>query len=108
MIFTHFRSSLIRGIRYSTTASNAATTIVPLPRGKIQDVESFMKAIGRNCEEVANKFESWDKLFTTNSQIMKKEMGIETKQRKYILSWVERYRKGIDPYSIPLPRPKKK
>jgi hypothetical protein len=25
--------------------------------GKIEDVTSFMKVIGRNCEEVAGKFE---------------------------------------------------
>ncbi|KAI8080728.1 IGR protein motif-domain-containing protein [Gilbertella persicaria] len=98
------RSCLIRGVRYSH--SSAATHSVPSVRGNIQDVESFMKAIGRNCEEVAGKFESWEQLFTTNSRIMKNDMGISTKQRKYILSWSERYRKGVEPYAISVPKKK--
>ncbi|KAI9487870.1 MAG: hypothetical protein EXX96DRAFT_615617 [Benjaminiella poitrasii] len=101
---TQIRSTLIRGIRY--IHSNAS--IVPPTRGAIQDVPSFMKAIGRDCEQLADKFESWDKLFTTNSRIMKTDMGIEAKQRKYILSWLERYRKGVNPYPISIPRQKKK
>lgn len=99
------RSSVLRGVRYS---HHAANTTVPAPRGNVQDVDSFMKAIGRKCEEVSGKFESWDQLFTTQSRVMKNDMGISTKQRKYILSWLERYRKGVEPYAISVPGPKKK
>lgn len=69
------RSSLIRGVRYSHTA--AINNTIPAPRGKftiswifnsnynnlclilgqIQDVPTFLKAIGRGCDEVAGKFE---------------------------------------------------
>ncbi|CAO3614692.1 unnamed protein product [Mucor hiemalis] len=99
------RNSVLRGVRYS---HHAANTNVPAARGNVQDVASFMKAIGRKCEEVSSKFESWEQLFTTNSRVMKTDMGINTKQRKYILSWLERYRKGIEPYAISVPGPKKK
>ncbi|KAK4510660.1 uncharacterized protein ATC70_005092 [Mucor velutinosus] len=100
------RSSLIRGVRYSHTA--AINNTVPAPRGQIQDVSTFLKAIGRGCDEVAGKFETWDQLFTTGSRAMKTDMGISTKQRKYILSWLERYRNGVEPYAIAVPGPKKK
>ncbi|KAG2233507.1 hypothetical protein INT48_003378 [Thamnidium elegans] len=48
------RSSLLRGVRYS---HHAAETAIPSVRGNIQDVPSFMKAIGRGCDDVASKFE---------------------------------------------------
>ncbi|KAI8064900.1 IGR protein motif-domain-containing protein [Thamnidium elegans] len=99
------RSSLLRGVRYS---HHAAETAIPSVRGNIQDVPSFMKAIGRGCDDVASKFETWEQLFTTKSRAMKTDMGINTKQRKYILSWIERYRNGIAPQAISTPKPKKK
>ncbi|KAI7892210.1 uncharacterized protein EV154DRAFT_419121 [Mucor mucedo] len=48
------RSSVLRGVRYS---HHAANTVVPPVRGFVQDVPTFMKAIGRSCEDVAGKFE---------------------------------------------------
>ncbi|CAO3683517.1 unnamed protein product [Rhizopus microsporus] len=68
------------------------------------NVQTFLKTIGRNCESFADKFETWEQLFTTPSRVMKNDMGIDTKSRKYILSWIERYRKGVQPYSIALPK----
>ncbi|KAI8645644.1 IGR protein motif-domain-containing protein [Parasitella parasitica] len=100
------RSSLIRGVRYSH--SSAVNSTIPSPRGQTQDVASFLKAIGRGCEEFAGKYESWDHLFTTGSRVMKTDMGINTKQRKYILSWLQRYRNGVEPYAIATPGLKKK
>ncbi|KAI9347058.1 IGR protein motif-domain-containing protein [Pilaira anomala] len=105
MIPVTVRSTLLRGVRYS---HHTAEATVPSVRGNIQDVPSFMKAIGRKCEDVAGKFESWEQLFTTKSRAMKADMGINTKQRKYILSWVERYRNGIEPQAISIPKAKKK
>ncbi|KAG1049893.1 hypothetical protein G6F46_009543 [Rhizopus delemar] len=105
MLSSKLYSSIARtGVRYSHHAATAKS--VPSPRGHIQDVESFLKSIGRNCEDFASKFESWEQLFTTNSRVMKNDMGIDTKARKYILSWTERYRKGVQPYAISLPKKK--
>lgn len=75
--------------------------------GEITDVESFLKHAGRGCDESASKFQDWDHLFTVSSRDLK-EFGIPTKQRKYILSRVEFYRQGIDPYPIAVKKPKKK
>ncbi|CEJ02656.1 hypothetical protein RMCBS344292_16655 [Rhizopus microsporus] len=67
------------GVRY--THNNTAKP-VPSPRGQITDVQTFLKTIGRNCESFADKFETWEQLFTTPSRVMKNDMGIDTKSRK--------------------------
>ncbi|KAG2226863.1 hypothetical protein INT45_010142 [Circinella minor] len=105
MFISTIRSLTIRGARLSHTE---ATASIPQPRGNIKEVEDFLKAIGRGCDEFAGKFETWDSLFTTNSRTMRQDFGIPTKQRKYILSWRELYKNGQKPYSISLPSPKKK
>ncbi|KAJ1502535.1 hypothetical protein HMI55_001582 [Coelomomyces lativittatus] len=66
---------------------------IPLPRGDIQDVESFLHAIGRDSISLADKITSWDMLFSSDSNSFKK-LGIPTKQRKYLLLWIEYYRQG--------------
>ncbi|KAI8337267.1 IGR protein motif-domain-containing protein [Chlamydoabsidia padenii] len=81
-------------------------TSIPAPRGDVKEVGDFLKKIGRGCEEFSGKFETWDSLFTTNSRVMKTDMGIPTKQRKYILSWLEQYKKGEELKSIGLPKKK--
>ena len=64
-------------------------------------VEKFLKTIGRGCGEYVDKFETWEKLFTTKSRALK-DMGIPLRPRKWILHWTERYRQGDDPWYIPL------
>ncbi|KAI8971719.1 IGR protein motif-domain-containing protein [Mycotypha africana] len=100
---THILKNSVRGLR-----DVALNRTVPTARGNVQDVNAFLKAIGRNTEQYAEKFETWDKLFTTSSGVMKHDLGIDTKSRKYILNWVEKYRQGIQPYEVPLPKPKSK
>lgn len=50
------------------------------------DVETFMYKIGGDCYEFADKFEKIEEIFTVSSYHMKKELGIATHQRRYILS----------------------
>lgn len=64
-------------------------------------VEKFLKTIGRGCDELVEKFDSWEKLFSTRTHKLR-EMEVPLKQRKWILFWTERYRNGIDPWYIPL------
>jgi hypothetical protein len=75
--------------------------------GEITDVEAFLKRAGRGCDEAASKLQDWNHLFTISSRDLK-ELGLPTKQRKYILSRVEFFRQGIDPYPIATKKPKKK
>ncbi|KAF9584311.1 hypothetical protein BGW38_006906 [Lunasporangiospora selenospora] len=86
----------------------AAKKSIPAPRGDIQDPAVFLTKIGRSSEQAAEKFKSWDHLFTASTQEMKSGLGLSVKQRRWILNWREKYRQGVDPYVIPLKPVKKK
>ena len=64
-------------------------------------VEGFLKKIGRGAEEHVGKFETFEALTVSSSESLKK-LGIPVRRRRWILSWIEHYRQGIDPYPIPL------
>lgn len=67
---------------------------VPKTRPFIPDVPTFLTLIGRGMNKYANKFPSWESLFTLSTVEMK-ELGIEPpRNRKYLLKWLDRYRKG--------------
>ncbi|KAJ3414452.1 hypothetical protein HDV05_006545 [Chytridiales sp. JEL 0842] len=80
---------------------------VPEPRGEFKDPASFLKAIGRGCSDVADKFKDWNHLFTSTSEEMEK-LGIAVAKRKHISNWKEWYRRGRDPYEIPIPKRQQK
>ncbi len=52
-------------------------------------------------DELVPKFASWDELVLSDGEGLKKK-GIAVKKRRWILSWVEKYRQGVDPFHIPL------
>ncbi|KAG2387090.1 hypothetical protein C9374_002125 [Naegleria lovaniensis] len=59
-------------------------------------LESFLKNIGKGCEEHIDKFKSWEDLFTSKTLKLKAK-EIPVAQRRWILKWLERYRKGEVP-----------
>eukprot|EP01027_Heterolobosea_sp_BB2_P001150 GEZU01001743.1.p1 GENE.GEZU01001743.1~~GEZU01001743.1.p1 ORF type:complete len:156 (-),score=39.23 GEZU01001743.1:399-845(-) len=69
--------------------------LVP-PRKNNLDVKSFLEKIGKGCGEYADKFESWEDLFTARGVLMK-ERGIPVAQRKWIMHWCQKYRNGDVP-----------
>ncbi|CAI2163123.1 14762_t:CDS:2 [Funneliformis geosporum] len=81
---------------------------VPEPRGRFKDPKTFLEKCGRGCGELADKFRDWEHLFTASSYEMKSEMGISTRKRRWILDWTEQYRKGVNPYNIPIRTRRKK
>lgn len=67
---------------------------IPAPRPFVPDVHTFLTLIGRNLSRYSNKFPSWDALFSLTS-VQLKELGIEpARDRRYLLTWMDRYRKG--------------
>ncbi|KAF9345670.1 hypothetical protein BGX26_002884 [Mortierella sp. AD094] len=88
--------------------SGAAKKPIPAPRGDIQDPAAFLTKIGRNSASLADKFKSWDHLFTATTAEMKSDMALSVKQRRWVLSWREKYRQGVEPYAIPTKPVKKK
>ncbi|KAL1962293.1 hypothetical protein VTN77DRAFT_9836 [Rasamsonia byssochlamydoides] len=71
------------------------TLPVPSPTPFVPDVQTFLTLIGRDMVKHASKFESWDKLFSLTSAELR-DLGIEpTRQRRYLLRWREKFRRGI-------------
>ncbi|KAG7435998.1 Protein FYV4 [Fusarium oxysporum f. sp. raphani] len=67
---------------------------IPKPRPFVPDVPTFLTLIGRGLNKYANKFPSWNALFSLTSPELK-ELGIEPpRNRRYLLHWMQRYRKG--------------
>ncbi|KAK7425454.1 telomere length regulation protein [Neonectria magnoliae] len=67
---------------------------IPKPVPFVPDVPTFLTLIGRGLHKYANKFPSWDALFSLTSPQLK-ELGIEpARNRRYLLHWMQRYRKG--------------
>ncbi|ROT43121.1 hypothetical protein SODALDRAFT_355317 [Sodiomyces alkalinus F11] len=67
---------------------------VPSPIPIVPDVSTFLKVIGRGLSQYADKIPSWEALFTLSTTQMR-ELGIEPpRTRRYLLNWLERYRKG--------------
>ncbi|KTW32125.1 uncharacterized protein T551_00807 [Pneumocystis jirovecii RU7] len=68
----------------------------------VDSVNAFLLKIGRNSANIcASKFKSWSDLFTQTSMQMKIN-GINTKTRKYILLWREKYRQGEELCELPI------
>lgn len=67
---------------------------IPAPIPIVPDTESFLRIIGRSLGQYADKFPSWEALFSLTSPQLK-ELGVEpARSRRYLLHWLKRYREG--------------
>lgn len=67
---------------------------IPRQTPFVPDTQTFLTLIGRNLSQYAPKFPSWEALFSMTS-VQLKELGIEPpRNRKYLLRWREKFRKG--------------
>ncbi|KAG9119898.1 hypothetical protein FRC07_004853, partial [Ceratobasidium sp. 392] len=74
--------------------------------GSYQSPGDFLAAIGRSSN-IKLKVETWDDLWRTRGEDMKKA-GLTPAERRYILWALEKFRQGHDPASIAIKeRPKK-
>ncbi|KAL2110867.1 hypothetical protein VUR80DRAFT_591 [Thermomyces stellatus] len=86
-----FRSEQVRCLHSPKLATPRP---VPPPIPITPDPASFLRIIGRNLSEHADKFPTWESLFTFTSPQLK-EIGIEpARTRRYLLNWLRRYREG--------------
>jgi hypothetical protein len=65
----------------------------PLPTEDVPDVATFLTRIGRNMIEHVDNFESWESLMTATTYDLKNK-GIDTRPRRYLLAWRERFIRG--------------
>ncbi|EFW14489.1 hypothetical protein D8B26_008334 [Coccidioides posadasii str. Silveira] len=67
---------------------------VPSPTPFVPDTKTFLTLIGRNMSQYSDKLSSWEQLFTISSQELR-ELGVEpARQRRYLLRWVDKFRRG--------------
>ena len=73
---------------------NVPASAIPAPTPFVPDVPTFFKLIGRQMSKHSSKFSTWDDLFTMSSDQMR-ELGLEpTRQRRYLLRWRDKFRRG--------------
>ena len=68
--------------QYSTQLKN-----IKPPTAEVPDVSSFLTKIGRSMDQHAEHFENWESLIGTDGKKLK-ALGIDTRDRRYILAWV--------------------
>jgi hypothetical protein len=69
---------------------------LPIPQNIpfVPDVTSYLTLIGRGLRKYADKFPSWDALFSLSS-VQLKELGVEpARTRRYLLNKLRQYREG--------------
>ncbi|SCV02847.1 LAMI_0H03466g1_1 [Lachancea mirantina] len=88
-----FKRSFSSSLAFLQTSKTSFVNRVPPVSSAIPDVNTFLKTIGRKCDEFSELYENqWESLFKWDSATLKRK-GIPTQQRKYILSQVEKFRK---------------
>lgn len=75
--------------QYSTQLKN-----IKPPTAEVPDVSSFLTKIGRSMDQHAEHFENWESLIGTDGKKLK-ALGIDTRDRRYILAWVEKFKQGV-------------
>ncbi|KAI0725620.1 IGR protein motif-domain-containing protein [Fomitopsis betulina] len=90
-----------------TLVNHAALRPVPPATSPLSTPEAFLKAIGRKADTKV-KAESWEDLWAMN-RLRLKEAGVDTKDRRYILWCMAKFRQGLDPVQFAHPpKPRKK
>ncbi|KAK4052611.1 hypothetical protein OIO90_004239 [Microbotryomycetes sp. JL221] len=92
-------------------APATAPARVPTPREPTTTPESLLKAAGRGLEQYSTKLGedlNWASLFTKTGQQLA-DAGMTTKERRYLMWILEKYRQGHDVKAVSIPaKPKKK
>ncbi|KAL1994647.1 hypothetical protein VTN49DRAFT_2117 [Thermomyces lanuginosus] len=82
-------------IRCLHSGNKKKNLTVPSPTPFVPDVKTFLTLIGREQVKFADKFSSWEQLFTLSSPELR-DLGIEPpRQRRYLLRHREKFRRGI-------------
>ncbi|RMZ91596.1 hypothetical protein DV736_g1154, partial [Chaetothyriales sp. CBS 134916] len=83
-------------LRLRTRHASSTTHLRPIPPPTpfVPDVSTFLRLIGRSLSSHTDKISSWNDLFTSSSQQLKKR-GLEpARSRRYLLRWREKFRHG--------------
>ncbi|KAK3398950.1 IGR protein motif-domain-containing protein [Sordaria brevicollis] len=76
------------------TAADKQQTLIPKPTPFVPDVNTFLTLIGRDLKQYADKFPTWEALFTLTTDQLR-ELGLEPpRTRRYLLQWRQKFRDG--------------
>ncbi|KAG9245868.1 IGR protein motif-domain-containing protein [Calycina marina] len=93
--FQFLPNRTIRGLQSIPESGRRSTLRTPPTIPFVPDVQTFLKLIGRSLSKHSDKITSWSQLFSVTSGQLK-GMGVEPpRARRYLLRWVEKYRKGL-------------
>jgi mannitol/fructose-specific phosphotransferase system IIA component (Ntr-type) len=96
-----------RSLSYLSLAAKDKRRFVPPTTEIYKTPQDFLTRIGRQCDTVAEKFTSWEQLFTSSSREME-EWGIKPQMRKYILGRREYFSKHLHVTAIEIPKRRNK
>lgn len=82
---------------FSTSPVAFKTNTSTRTKENVHDLETFLKLIGRNTIEYLDNFEGDLQKFIDTSSRQMKEMGIDTRQRRYLLRWKHKFVNDLEP-----------
>lgn len=82
---------------FSQSIVNYKTNTSTYTKENVHDLKTFLTLIGRNCVEHLDLFEGdLNKFIETPSKKMK-DMGIDTRTRRYMLRWKHKFVNDLEP-----------
>jgi len=87
-------SSAARFFRSKHAESHHGHAPIPTPTSFVPDPPTLLTLLGRGLAKHSSKIPSWHSLFTMTSRTLR-ESGIEpARNRRYLMRWLEKYRRG--------------
>lgn len=78
--------------RWAHKGTPTRRPIIPKPTPFVPDVPTFLTLIGRDLKQHADKFPTWEALFTLTTDQLR-ELGVEPpRARRYLLRWRQKFR----------------
>lgn len=94
--FTHIKPlTTLKWFHY--TPLNFKTNTSTRTKENVHDLETFLKLIGRNCIEHAELFENDLNTFLNTPSKKMKNLGIDTRTRRYLLRWQHKFVNDLEP-----------
>lgn len=86
--------AMLRFLRLATPLRHLSTTRTPQPSSEVPDVQSFLTKIGRNMSQYSGQFDTWQSLINARGKTLKAN-GLDVRDRRYLLGWIERFKQGL-------------
>ncbi|KAL1575104.1 protein FYV4, mitochondrial [Candida albicans P57072] len=82
---------------FSTSSINYKTNTSTRTKENVHDLTTFLTLIGRNSIEYKDLFEDDLNKFLSTTSAQMKNMGIDTRARRYLLRWRHKFLNDLEP-----------